>query len=295
MLSTIRLFFQEEIKMVKAMIVGAKGQLGLELQRLLREQDWEFDALDSKELDITDKLAVNAKVAELNPEVILDAAAYTAVDKAEDEGKVINWQVNAEGTKNLAETAEKMNVQLIYISTDYVFDGSKKGLYSESDPVNPKNEYGRAKWAGEEAVRQSGANYYIIRTSWVFGEFGHNFVFTMQNLAKTHDKLTVVNDQIGRPTWTRTLAEFMVHLLKVKAPFGTYQLSNDNSCTWYEFAKEILRGTTVNVQPVSSEQFPQKAYRPRHSVMSLEKSKATGFKIPTWQSALSDFLKSMED
>ncbi|MFC6201194.1 dTDP-4-dehydrorhamnose reductase [Lactiplantibacillus nangangensis] len=279
--------------MAKAMIVGAKGQLGQELQRLLTELNWSFDALDVTDLDITDKSAVRVKVAELKPEVILDAAAYTAVDKAEDEGKDLNWHVNVDGTQILADVAAEAQVKLVYISTDYVFDGTNAGLYLEDDPANPKNEYGRAKWAGEEAVRHSGADYYIVRTSWVFGEFGHNFVFTMQNLAKTHDKLTVVNDQTGRPTWTRTLAEFMMHLLTVNAPFGTYQLSNDNSCTWYEFAKEILKDIDVEVSPVSSEQFPQKAYRPRHSVMSLDKAKSTGFKIPTWQEALNEFLNSL--
>jgi len=279
--------------MAKAMIVGAKGQLGQELQRLLKELDWSFDALDVTALDITDKAAVSVKVAELKPEVILDAAAYTAVDKAEDEGKELNWKVNVDGTKNLAEVAAESDTKLIYISTDYVFDGTKQTEYLEDDPKNPKNEYGRAKWAGEQAVVSSSAKAYIVRTSWVFGEFGHNFVFTMQNLAKTHDKLTVVNDQLGRPTWTRTLAEFMVHLLNVEAPYGTYQLSNDGQATWYEFAKEILKNTNVEVVPVTSAEFPQKAYRPKHSVMSLDKSKSTGFSIPTWQDALRLFLKSM--
>jgi len=279
--------------MAKAMIVGAKGQLGQELQRLLNELNWSFDALDVSALDITDKAAVSAKVAELKPEVILDAAAYTAVDKAEDEGKELNWKVNVDGTKNLAEVAAETDTKLIYISTDYVFDGTKQTEYLEDDSKNPKNEYGRAKWAGEQAVTNSGAKAYIVRTSWVFGEFGHNFVFTMQNLAKTHAKLTVVNDQLGRPTWTRTLAEFMVHLLNVDASYGTYQLSNDGQATWYEFAKEILKNTNVEVVPVTSAEFPQKAYRPKHSVMSLDKSKSTGFSIPTWQDALRLFLKSM--
>ncbi|WP_423716790.1 dTDP-4-dehydrorhamnose reductase [Lactiplantibacillus pentosus] len=279
--------------MAKVMIVGASGQLGHELQRLLNEQGIAFDALTEKELDITDLAAVKAKVAELQPDVLYDCAAYTAVDKAEDEGKELNWVVNVDGTKNLAQVAAEQGVKLVYVSTDYIFDGTNAGEYMEDDPANPKNEYGRAKWAGEEAVRHSGADYYIVRTSWVFGEFGHNFVFTMQNLAKTHDKLTVVNDQMGRPTWTRTLAEFMAHLVKTNATSGTYQLSNDNTATWYDFAKEILKDTDVEVAPVTSEQFPQKAYRPRHSVMNLDKAKATGYHILTWQEALSAFLKSL--
>ncbi|RRK09192.1 dTDP-4-dehydrorhamnose reductase [Lactiplantibacillus garii] len=280
--------------MQKAMIVGANGQLGTELQKYLKELNWQFDALTAEDLDITDRQAVSDKVKLLRPDVILDAAAYTAVDKAEDEGKKLNWIVNVDGTKNLAEVAAEAETKLVYISTDYVFDGTNPGEYQEDDPANPKNEYGRAKWAGEETVRNSGAEYYIVRTSWVFGEFGHNFVFTMQNLAKTHDKLTVVNDQIGRPTWTRTLAEFMIHLLQVGAPFGTYQLSNDNVATWYDFACAILKKTDVKIEPVTSEQFPQKAYRPRHSIMSLKKAKQTGFNIPTWQDALSSFLRDLK-
>lgn len=279
--------------MNQPMIVGASGQLAQELQRYLRELNISFDALTEKDLDITDLTAVQEKVAELKPSVIYDCAAYTAVDKAEDEGKKINWIVNVDGTKNLAQVATEQAVKLVYISTDYVFDGTNAGEYMEDDPANPKNEYGRAKWAGEEAVRNSGAEYYIVRTSWVFGEFGHNFVFTMQNLAKTHDKLTVVNDQIGRPTWTRTLAEFMVHLVQTKAEKGTYQLSNDDVATWYDFASEILKDTDVQVTPVSSEEFPQKAYRPRHSIMNLDKAKSTGFNIPAWQEALSNFLASL--
>jgi len=276
------------------MIVGASGQLGQELQRYLNELGIEFDALTEKDLDITKLDKVQAKVAELKPEVLYDCAAYTAVDKAEDEGKELNWIVNVDGTKNLAQVAAEQGVKLVYVSTDYIFDGTNMGEYMEDDPANPKNEYGRAKWAGEEAVRNSGADYYIARTSWVFGEFGHNFVFTMQNLAKTHDKLTVVNDQMGRPTWTRTLAEFMVHLVQTNATSGTYQLSNDNIATWFDFAQEILKDTDVEVSPVTSEQFPQKAYRPQHSVMNLDKAKSTGFNIPTWQDALASFLNSLE-
>ncbi|WP_047999278.1 dTDP-4-dehydrorhamnose reductase [Lactiplantibacillus herbarum] len=280
--------------MAKVMIVGASGQLGQELQKYLNELGLEFDALTATDLDITDLDRVQAKVAELKPEVIYDCAAYTAVDKAEDEGKALNWRVNVDGTKNLAQVATEQGVKLVYISTDYIFDGTNMNEYLEDDPANPKNEYGRAKWAGEEAVRHSGAEYYIIRTSWVFGEFGHNFVFTMQNLAKTHDKLTVVNDQLGRPTWTRTLAEFMVHLIQTKANLGTYHLSNDNVATWFDFAQEILKDTNVEVVPVTSKQFPQKAYRPRHSVMNIDKSKSTGYKILTWQEALSIFKKQIK-
>lgn len=279
---------------MKYLVTGAHGQLGQELQKLLQERDLSFVALDAHQLDITDRTAVLSVFATEQPDVVLHAAAYTRVDLAEDEGRVINWQVNVEGTKNIADAAKQYGSKLIAVSTDYVFDGFNDGEYKETDAVNPQNAYGRAKLAGELAVTESGADAYIVRTSWVFGEFGNNFVYTMQRLAANHPKLTVVNDQFGRPTWTRTLAEFMLHLVAVDAEYGIYHLSNDKTATWFDFAKEILKNVPVRIDPVTSSEFPQKAYRPNHAVMSLEKAKSTGFVIPSWQEALSTFLSESE-
>lgn len=276
---------------MKYLITGAHGQLGQEVQKLLRERELTFVAYDSKALDITNREAVMATFKAEQPDVVLHAAAYTKVDLAEDEGRAMNWQVNVTGTKNIADTTKQYGAKLVAVSTDYVFDGLNVGEYRETDPVNPRNAYGRAKLAGELAVIESGAAAYIVRTSWVFGEFGNNFVYTMQRLAESHSKLTVVNDQLGRPTWTRTLAEFMLHLIAVEATYGIYHLSNDETATWFDFAKEILKDTTVVVEPVTSAAFPQKAYRPKHSVMNLEKAKSTGFEIPSWRKALALFLK----
>lgn len=275
------------------LITGANGQLGTELSKLLDERDMNFWGYDSNDLDITDRDLVFSKLAERKPDVIFHCAAYTAVDKAEDEAKELNWKVNVEGTKNVADAAAEIGARLVYISTDYVFDGTKETEYEVDDATNPKNEYGKSKLAGEEAVRSALENYYIIRTSWVFGEYGHNFVYTMRNLAKTHDQLTVVDDQFGRPTWTNTLANFMVYAIDNRVPFGTYQLSNDDSCNWYEFASAILKDTSTKVSPVTSAEYPQKAYRPRHSIMSLDKVKNTGFTIPTWEEALTTFLSKI--
>lgn len=276
--------------MAKILITGANGQLGTELRKLLDERGIEYDAFNSKQMDITDKAVVDEKVTTLKPEVIYHCAAYTAVDKAEDEAKELNWQVNETGTRNVAKAAQKVGAKLVYISTDYVFDGTNEGEYEIDASTNPKNEYGKAKLAGEEAVKEIMNQYYIIRTSWVFGEYGKNFVYTVLRLAKTHDHLTVVDDQVGRPTWTRTLAEFMVYAVEHQVPYGTYQLSNDDSCTWYEFAREILKDQDVEVSPITSAEYPQKAYRPRHSIMSLAKLKQTGFKVPTWKEALAEFM-----
>lgn len=276
---------------MKYLITGAHGQLGQEVQKLLRERGLTFVAYDSKALDITNREAVMATFKAEQPDVVLHAAAYTKVDLAEDEGRAMNWQVNVTGTKNIADAAKQYGAKLVAVSTDYVFDGLNVGEYRETDPVNPRNAYGRAKLAGELAVTESGAAAYIVRTSWVFGEFGNNFVYTMQRLAESHPKLTVVNDQLGRPTWTRTLAEFMLHLIAVEATYGVYHLSNDETATWFDFAKEILKYTAVEVEPVTSAEFPQKAYRPKHSVMNLQKAESTGFEIASWRETLALFLK----
>ena len=198
--------------------------MGTELRHLLDERGIAYDERDAKDMDITDRQAVEEQVTALKTAVIYHCAAYTAVDNAEDEGKEINWRVNGEGTHNLAEVAAKVGAKLVYLSTDYVFDGTKTGEYEVSDPTNPKNEYGKAK------------------------------------LAEDHDRLTVVDDQAGRPTWTRTLAEFMTYLVDHHCEYGVYQLSNEDSCSWYEFACEILKDKDVEIAPVTSEEYPQKAY-----------------------------------
>lgn len=273
------------------LITGGNGQLGTELRKLLDEQQVTYVSTDSSEMDITDAKQTRQVIEELKPEVIYHCAAYTAVDKAEEESKALDELINVDGTRNVAEAAKAVGATLVYISTDYVFDGARKEhTYKESDTPAPLNEYGRTKLLGEQAVAAIMDNYYIIRTSWVFGNYGNNFVFTMQRLAKSHSKLTVVNDQFGRPTWTRTLAEFMTFVVQKQAPFGMYHLSNEGSCSWYEFAKEILKDTTVEVAPVTSAEYPQKARRPQYSVMDLSKAEALGFVIPTWQTALSEML-----
>ncbi|MCJ0573630.1 dTDP-4-dehydrorhamnose reductase [Enterococcus cecorum] len=276
------------------LLTGGNGQLGTELRHLLDEKGVEYVSTDAKKMDITDAQATMDYITNLKPTVIYHCAAYTAVDKAEDEGKALDEKINVDGTRNVALAAKEVGATLVYISTDYVFDGKlKDGEYAVDAPINPLNEYGRTKALGEKAVQEIMDDYYIIRTSWVFGKYGHNFVFTMQKLAETRDELTIVNDQFGRPTWTRTLAEFMYFVIDQNAPFGIYHLSNDNACSWYEFAKEILKDTDVKVSPVTSEQFPQKATRPQYSVMDLSKAKALGFKIPTWQEALQGMLQAV--
>ena len=277
------------------LITGANGQLGTELRYLLDERNVDYVAVDVAEMDITNAEMVGKVFAEVKPTLVYHCAAYTAVDAAEDEGKELDFAINVTGTENVAKASEKYGATLVYISTDYVFDGKKPvGQEWEVDDLpDPQTEYGRTKRMGEELVETLTSQYYIIRTAWVFGNYGKNFVFTMQNLAKTHKTLTVVNDQHGRPTWTRTLAEFMTYLTENQKAFGYYHLSNDaaEDTTWYDFAVEILKDSDVEVVPVDSSKFPAKAKRPLNSTMSLAKAKATGFVIPSWQDALKEFYK----
>ncbi len=277
------------------LVTGANGQLGTELRYLLDERNEDYVAVDVAEMDITDADKVEEVFSQVKPTLVYHCAAYTAVDAAEDEGKELNYAINVTGTENVAKAAAKYGATLVYISTDYVFDGEKPvgQEWLDTDTPDPKTEYGRTKRLGEEAVEKYADKFYIIRTAWVFGNYGKNFVFTMQNLAKTHDTLTVVNDQHGRPTWTRTLAEFMTYLAENQKAFGYYHLSNDakEDTTWYDFAVEILKDSDVVVKPVDSSSFPAKAKRPLNSTMSLAKTKATGFVIPTWQEALQEFYK----
>lgn len=277
------------------LITGAKGQLGRELANLLTQQNIDFIAYDSHEMDITDFDKTLSIIKDIKPSVVYHCAAYTAVDLAEDEGKEMNYLVNVDGTKNIAQACKEVGATLVYISTDYVFDGKTREIpYIETHKTSPINEYGKAKLLGEQVAQEVLNKYYIIRTSWVFGEYGNNFVYTMKKLAKTHDKLTVVNDQVGRPTWTKSLAEFMTYLVQNNCEYGTYHFSNDDTCTWYEFAQEILHDDNVTISPVTSNQFITKATRPEYSIMDLEKAKSTGYEIISWQTALQLFLEGIK-
>lgn len=276
------------------LVTGANGQLGTEVCHFLDEKKIAYMGTITEVLDVTDRSQVHDYVTQLRPSVIYHCAAYTAVDKAEDEGKEMNNLVNVEGTRNIALAAKAVDATLVYISTDYVFDGTSETAYETEDQTNPQTEYGKAKLAGEQAIQEILEKYYIIRTSWVFGQYGANFVYTMQKLAETRDTLTIVSDQYGRPTWTRTLAEFMDFVIEKQAAYGVYHLSNEGTCSWYEFAKEILKDKKeLTILPVTSEEFPQKAERPKYSVMDLNKSIELGFEIPGWKEGFGQFLESL--
>lgn len=273
------------------LITGANGQLGTDLVDLVDSSSYEVVAFTKQGLDITDYPFVEETIQRIKPDWILHAAAYTNVEAAEDDGKEMNWLVNATGTENVVKAAKKIEAKMIYVSTDYVFDGTKSTEYEVTDQVNPLNEYGKAKLAGEQAVQSIlGNDGYIVRTSWVFGIYGNNFVYTMMKLAETRSELNVVADQFGRPTFSEDLAKFIIYLVgNSENPGGIYHFSNDDSCSWYEFATEILADTKTAVNPCNSDAFPQKAKRPVQSILSLSSSKDTGFKLATWNDALNRF------
>lgn len=280
---------------MKFMITGAAGQLGMDVSSLLGQKEYfEVHSFTRQDLDITNEKQVKETIHSLKPDWILHCAAYTNVEAAEDEEEDLNWLVNKKGSRWIAQGAADVGAHLIYISTDYVFNGKQQRPYIEDDLKQPLNQYGAAKLAGEEEVLAFHPSPYIIRTSWVFGEEGHNFVHTMLKLAQSRDEIKVVNDQYGRPTYTKDLAEFMLYLVENQISAGVYHFSNENEATWFDFAKEILKNHNVKITPVDSTEFPQKAKRPKHSILSLEKVKSVGFVIPTWQDGLHRFMESIE-
>ena len=222
--------------------------------------------------------------------------AYTAVDKAEDE-KDLCYAVNVEGTRVIAETAKKIKAKLVYISTDYVFDGLGQERHSEDKKTKPVNYYGYTKEQGEIIVRELLDNYFIIRTSWVYGSNGNNFVKTMLKLAETKNEISVVSDQIGAPTYTKDLAEFITELVQTKQ-YGTYHGVNEGYCSWYEFAKTIFEksGIEVKVNPISTKDYPTKAKRPLNSRLTKENTDNAGVsRLPQWQDALTRFINNLNN
>jgi len=279
---------------MSVVITGGDGQLGRELQKLYPKAD----VSDIEELDITDAASVSAyDWSEV--ELLLNAAAFTNVDAAETDGYEAAWQVNAVGPALLARAARDHDFTIVHVSTDYVFDGGKED-WSENDKLNPLSVYGASKAAGDLAVMSIAPRHYIARTSWVIGD-GNNFVKTMLKLAESHQELTVVDDQIGRPTFTPTLASAIKHLVDTGSDFGLYNVSNGGkSISWRQFAESIfeLRGLNIEVDGTSTANYfkdkPETATRPLHSTLNLGKIRATGFTPVTWEDNLEEYLKEEE-
>ena len=280
---------------MKILVTGITGQLGHDVMKELAARGHEAIGASRKEFSLTDFDAARAFLEQAKPDAIIHCAAYTAVDKAEDE-KDQCMIVNGGATRNLATIARDLGAKFVYISTDYVFPGTGEQAYDVDAPKGPTNAYGLSKLAGEEAVQELLEKYFIVRISWVFGVNGKNFIKTMLKLAETHNALTVVDDQIGSPTYTADLARLLVDMVE-SDKYGVYHATNEGSCSWADFAKEIFRqaGKDVTVTPVPSSAYPTKATRPKNSRMSKAALDAAGFcRLPTWQDALSRYLKELD-
>lgn len=280
------------------LITGYNGQLGYDIARELEERgEVDYLALDLQEMDITNREQVFKVIKNYNPDVIFHCAAWTAVDKAEEEEDKVR-KVNVEGTKNIVDASIEVDAKVIYMSTDYVFDGKKEGYYSEDDQINPMSVYGKTKYEGEEEVRRN-PKHFITRISWVFGINGGNFIKTMINKAETSTKVSVVDDQIGSPTYTVDLANRLVEMAHSEK-YGTYHVNNDGYCSWAELTQYVYEhcGIDTEVSPITTEEsmglFGLKAYRPRNSKLSKDKLVEAGFeKLPSWQDATDRYCEEL--
>lgn len=268
---------------MKILVTGSNGMLGQDLCPILEDNGYEVVETDIDSLDITKENTCEKFLSQKLPEIVIHCAAYTNVDGAE-EALDSARKINAEGTKNIAKSCQKIGATMIYISTDYVFDGQKNTPYTPKDTPNPINNYGLTKLQGEEFVKKFCDKYYIIRTSWLYGHHGNNFVETMLSLGRNKKELKVVNDQIGSPTWTVDLSNEIVKVLD--KDYGIYHISGSGETSWHDFAKEIFtqENLNVNLKPCSSEEFSRPAKRPKYSVLENEKI------CRNWKLALKDYL-----
>lgn len=280
---------------MKILITGANGMLAKSVREKLKEN--ELICTDVEDLDITNLQSVLKYVKEVKPEYIINCAAYTAVDKAETAGEIVE-KINANGPENLAKAAKENDAVLVHISTDYVFGGDLdlEKVYKEDDRKSPVTAYGLTKLHGEEKIKQNTDKYYIFRTAWLYGD-GNNFVRTMLKLGETKDEISVVCDQHGSPTYAEDLANIIAQAIEKKIPYGIYHATNQGYTTWYDFTKAIFEytGTVCKVNPVTTEKYIEmmqitQAKRPRNSKLSKEKLLAQGVDIPQWEDALKRYL-----
>lgn len=277
---------------MKVLVTGATGQLGWDVMKELKRRGIDCRGTGSKDLDITDREAVMQYIETYRPDAVIHCAAYTAVDKAEDEPELCR-KVNADGTAYIAEACKLVDAKMVYISTDYVFGDDGEKPHEVDDPPHPLNVYGQTKWEGEEAVRRILQKYFIVRISWVFGEHGNNFVKTMLRLGKEQKEISVVADQFGAPTYTADLAPLLCDMVMTEK-YGTYHACNSGCCSWAEFAKEIFRAAGMNVKviPIKTEAYPVKARRTKNSRMNTYRLMQNDFRaIEDWKVAVEKYLK----
>ena len=282
---------------MRVLVTGVKGQLGHDVMEELAKRGYEGIGVDVEEMDITDPEKVEQVITESNVDAVVHCAAWTAVDAAEEKEELCR-KINAGGTENIAKVCEKLDIKMMYFSTDYVFNGNGTRPWEPDDPYEPLDVYGKTKAEGEEAVIAHVKKYFILRIAWVFGINGHNFVKTMLNLAKTHDKLTVINDQIGTPTYTYDLARLVVDMI-LTDKYGKYHVTNEGGyISWYDFTRAIFEEagiTNVTVTPVTSEEYGAAAKRPYNSRMDRSKLVKEGFTpLPDWRDALKRYIEVLK-
>ena len=278
------------------LVTGSTGQLGSDVVKELLKRGYSTLSPNRSELNLCSEDNIRNYILNSNCEAIVHCAAYTQVDKAEDE-KDLCIKINATATKHIVKCAKILDIPMIYISTDYVFDGTKDGEYTENDETNPINIYGESKLAGEKYVQEILDKYYIVRTSWVFNINGKNFIETMLRLSKTNNQLSIVNDQIGSPTYTRDLSRLLVDMLET-SKYGLYHATNEGYCSWYEFANTIFKLANINIdiKAINSNEYASRAKRPLNSKLSKDKLIEYGFKpLPHWEDALKDYLIRRRD
>ena len=277
---------------MKILVTGATGQLGHDVCGILSQRGIKHKGVSSADFDITSKESTQAFLENYQPDAVIHCAAYTKVDLAEDEAERCMC-VNAEGTRNIAEACRECGAKLLYVSTDYVFPGTGEKPWETDDATGPLNVYGKSKLAGEAVVKELVEKHFIVRTSWVIGAHGNNFVKTMLRLAETHDELRVVDDQIGSPTFTADLAPLLCNMITTEQ-YGVYHATNEGFCSWAELAETVFRiaGRNVTVHPVSTEEYGAKAIRPKNSRLSKRSLDEGGFaRLPDWEASLTKMLE----
>ena len=282
---------------MRVFVTGVKGQLGYDVMNELEKQGLEGIGVDIDEMDITDADQVNKVIKEAAPDAVIHCAAYTAVDAAEDNEEICR-KVNAQGTENIAKVCEELDIKMMYISTDYVFNGQGERPWEPDDKREPLNVYGQTKYEGELAIEEHVKKFFTVRIAWVFGLNGKNFIKTMLQVGKNHPQVRVVNDQIGTPTYTYDLARLLVDMMETEK-YGYYHVTNEGGyISWYDFTKEIYRqaGLSTEVQPVTTAEYGlSKAARPYNSRLEKKKLKENGFTpLPTWQDALGRYLQELK-
>ncbi len=279
---------------MKVLVTGASGQLGFDCVKELERRHIAVRGVNSKDFPLTDFAVMQQYLLDYKPDAVIHCAAYTAVDKAEEEAAACE-AVNVIGTRNLAKLCHEIDAKLLYISTDYVFAGDGDKFYEPQDEKKPQNVYGLSKLKGEQAVAAELEKYFIVRISWVFGINGKNFIRTMLNLSKTHTELNVVNDQIGSPTYTSDLAVLLADIIQ-SDKYGIYHATNEGTCSWADFAREIFKQArkAVKVNDVPATAYPTKAKRPYNSRLSKACLDKAGFKrLPAWQDAVKRYLQEL--